>query len=70
MQLTFDDLEQKSYLRPWLDTEEDELVQLAGDKIVGFTETPFALKLHYHLYFLIYKLKDIITDNEINNLLF
>ena len=70
LQLTFDDLEQKSYLRPWIDTEEDELVQLAGDKIIGFTETPFALKLHYHRYFLIDKLKDIMTDNEINNLLF
>lgn len=69
LQLTFDEIEQKSYLRPWLDSEEDELVQLAGDKIVGFTETPFFLKLHYHRFFIIEKLRNVLTEGELNDLM-
>ena len=67
LQLTFDDIEQRSYLRPWLDAEDDELVQLAGDKIVAFAETPFALKLHYHRFFIVEKLRNVLTESELNN---
>lgn len=67
LQLAFDEIEHKSYLRPWLDTEDDELVQLAGDKIVGFTETPFALKLHYHRFFILEKLQNVLSEGELNN---
>ena len=59
----------KTYLRPWLDTENDDLVQLAGDKIVGRSDTPFELKLHYHRYFLADKLKDVLTPKEMESVM-
>ena len=70
LQLSHNNLHSKTYLRPWLDTRPDETVQLSGDKVIGFTETPFDLKLHYHQYFLIEKLQNILTEEEIFKLLF
>jgi hypothetical protein len=70
LQLKFSDVDERTYMLPWLDTEEDELVQLSGDKIIGFTETPFELKLHYHKYFIYQKLRNILSEGEIDKLLF
>lgn len=70
LELSFDDITEKTYFRPWLDVIDEELVQLSGDKIIGFTETPLQLKLHYHKYFLVQKLQDVLTDDEIDKLLF
>jgi hypothetical protein len=59
----------KGFLRPWLDTQDDDLIQLVGDKIVGRSDTPFELKLHYHRYFVMDKLKNILTPNEIDTVI-
>ena len=56
-----------TYLKPWLDSEEDELVQVSGDKIIGTTETPFHLKMHYHRYFIVEKLHNVLTPNELTS---
>ena len=40
----------KSYLKPWLNTEEEEMIQLCGDKIIARVETPLHIKVHYHKY--------------------
>jgi len=50
LQLILTEKTQKSFLRPWINCDEDELVTIAGDKIIGLSETPFSLKLHYHRY--------------------
>ena len=39
LQLDINPATGKMYLSPWLDTEDDELIQLVADKIVGRTET-------------------------------
>jgi len=59
----------KTYLKPWLDTQDDDLIQLAGDKIVGRSDTPLNLKLHYHRYFLMDKVKDVLTPDEMNSIM-
>lgn len=59
----------KGYLRPWLDTQDDDLVQLVGDKIVGRSDTPFDLKMHYHRYFIMEKLKNVLTPQELESVL-
>jgi hypothetical protein len=59
----------KSYLQPWLDTEDDDLVQICGDKIVGTTDTPFHLKMHYHRYFIVEKLQNVLTPREMSSIL-
>lgn len=69
VQVNFDEKTQKSFLRSWLDCEEDELVTIAGDKIIGFSETPFHLKLHYHRYLIFQKLQNVLTDSELEDVL-
>jgi len=59
----------KGYLMPWLDCPEDDLIQLVGDKIVGRSDTPFTLKMHYHRYFLMEKLKNVLTPKEIETVI-
>ena len=59
----------KALLKPWLSSNEDELIELVGDKIVGRTETPFELKMHYHKYFIIEQLRDNLTKNELKTVL-
>lgn len=59
----------KGYLRPWLDTQDDDLVQLVGDKIIGRSDTPFDLKMHYHRYFIMDKLKNVLTKDEIETVI-
>jgi hypothetical protein len=56
-------------LQPWLDTEDDDLVQICGDKIVGTTDTPFHLKMHYHRYFIVEKLQNVLTPREMSSIL-
>ena len=59
----------KTYFSPWLDSIEDELIQLVGDKIVGRTETTMQLKLNYHRYYIIEKLRNVLTRQEIESVL-
>ena len=56
----------RAYFGLWLDTEEDEMIQLVGDKIIGRAETPLHLKMDYHRYFILQKLKNILTKDEIS----
>lgn len=69
VQVDIDENTQKTFLRPWLDCEEDELVTIAGDKIIGLTETPFDLKLHYHRYLLYQKLHNVLSVDELEDVL-
>jgi hypothetical protein len=59
----------KTYMQPWLFTESEEVIELFGDKIVGRSETPFDLKIHYHRYYLIQKLKHALTKGELDEVL-
>jgi|MDSV01.1.fsa_nt_gb hypothetical protein len=59
----------KSHLKPWLMSDEAEVVEIFGDKIVGRTETPFELKMHYHRYFITERLMGILTKQEMETLL-
>ena len=59
----------KSYFKTWLDSEDDDLVQISGDKIVGTTDTPFHLKMHYHRYFIVEKLHNVLTPRELKSVL-
>ena len=59
----------KGYLKPWLISEEEEVVEIFGDKIVGRTETAFDLKMHYHRYFIVEKLRNVLTKQELNSIL-
>ena len=59
----------KGFLKPWLQTEEDDFVQVSGDKVVGTTDTPFHLKMHYHRYFIVEKLQDLLTPKEMSTVL-
>lgn len=58
----------KAYLRPWLDNDGDDLVQLLGDKIIGRTDTPFALKLNYYRYFIHTQLKEALSNSALEDL--
>ena len=69
LQLSFDDNTQKSFLRVWLDTDDDELIQLAGDKVIGLTPTTFPLRMHYHRYFLMDKLNQVLTPKEMKDVI-
>ena len=69
LQVDLNPITGKTYLSPWLDSDEDELIQLVGDKIVGRTETPLRMKLNYHRYFIMDKLKNVLTQNEMESVL-
>ncbi len=69
LQLILTEKTQKSFLRPWIDCDEDELVTIAGDKIIGLSETPFALKLHYHRYLLFQRIHNVLSDDELEDAL-
>jgi hypothetical protein len=69
LQLEFDDNTQKSYLREWLDSDDDELIQVCGDKVIGLTPTNFALKLHYHRYFIMQKLNDVLSPSDMKDVI-
>ena len=69
LQLILTEKTQKSFLRPWIDCDEDELVTIAGDKIIGLSETPFALKLHYHRYLLFQRIQKVLSDDELEDAL-
>tara|TARA_R110002050_G_scaffold81218_1_gene173645 strand:- start:82 stop:612 length:531 start_codon:yes stop_codon:yes gene_type:complete len=69
LQLMLSEKTQKSFLRPWIDCDEDELVTIAGDKIIGLSETPFALKLHYHRYLLFQRIHKVLSDDELEDAL-
>ena len=59
----------RTYMQPWLFTDSDEVIELFGDKIVGRSETPFDLKIHYHRYYLIGKLKHSLSKGELDQVL-
>lgn len=59
----------KSFLKAWINSDSDELIELAGDKIVGRTQTPLHIKLHYHRYNIIEKLHEHLTKNELDQVL-
>jgi len=59
----------RSFLQPWLMSEDHEVVEIFGDKIVGRAEPTFELKMHYHRYFLTEKLMGILTQKEMDTLL-
>ena len=59
----------RSYFKYWLDSEDDDLVQISGDKIVGTTDTPLHLKMHYHRYFIVEKLHNVLTPRELKSVL-
>lgn len=69
LQLILTEKTQKSFLRPWIDCDEDELVTIAGDKIIGLSETPFSLKLHYHRYLLFQRIQKVLSDDELEDAL-
>jgi hypothetical protein len=69
LQLILTEKTQKGFLRPWIDCDEDELVTIAGDKIIGLSETPFALKLHYHRYLLFQRIHNVLSDDELEDVL-
>jgi len=56
----------KSILKPWLMSNDDEVVEIFGDKIVGRAEASFELKMHYHRYFITEKLMGILTQKEMD----
>ena len=69
LQIEINPMTGRMYLSPWLDSEEDELIQLVGDKVVGRTETPLRMKLNYHRYFIMNKLKNVLTQAEMESVL-
>tara|TARA_R110002050_G_C8871657_1_gene508176 strand:- start:772 stop:1284 length:513 start_codon:yes stop_codon:yes gene_type:complete len=69
LQLKHDDKTEKCFLRSWLDSDPDELIQIAGDKVIGLTATSFPLRMHYHRYFLMEKLNDVLTPNEMKDVI-
>jgi hypothetical protein len=60
----------KSYLTPWLESGCDELIQLAGDKIIARSETPLNYKSNYHKYYLSEQLKLNLNEEEIDDVLY
>jgi hypothetical protein len=66
IELNVDNRTNRAYFTPWLDTDDDEPIQLVGDKIIGRTETPMHLKMDYHRYYILQKLKNILTKDEIS----
>ena len=59
----------KAYLKPWLISDEHEVVEIFGDKVVSRTVTAFELKMHYHRYFIMEKLRNVLTKQEMNSIL-
>jgi hypothetical protein len=59
----------KGYFKPWLDSEDDELIQLVGDKILARSETPLKYKSHYHKYYLLQQVKINLSEEEIDDVL-
>lgn len=59
----------RGYLKPWLISDEEEVVEIFGDKIVGRSVTAFELKMHYHRYFIMEKLQNVLTQQELNKVL-
>lgn len=55
-------------VKPWLDSEEDDFVCLAGDKIIGATETPIKYKLLYSKYLMAQRLQHIMDNTELESL--
>ena len=59
----------RGYLKPWLISDEEEVVEIFGDKIVSRAVTAFELKMHYHRYFIMEKLRNVLTRQELNAVL-
>lgn len=59
----------KSFLKPWMATEEEEMIIISADKIIGRAETPMHLKIHYHKYFLVEKLHEHLTRGELEEVM-
>ena len=59
----------RGYLKPWLISDEEEVVEIFGDKIVSRAVTAFELKMHYHRYFIMEKLRNVLTKQELNAVL-
>jgi hypothetical protein len=59
----------KSYLTPWLESDDDELIQLVGDKIIARSETPLNYKSNYHKYYLSEQIKFNLSEEEIDDVL-
>ena len=59
----------RGYLKPWLISDEEEVVEIFGDKIVSRAVTAFELKMHYHRYFIMEKLRNVLTKQELNTVL-
>jgi hypothetical protein len=55
-------------MKPWLDSEENEFVRLAGDKIIGATETPIKYRLLYLKYLMAQRLQQIMDSTELESL--
>ena len=59
----------RGYLKPWLISDNEQVTEIFGDKIVARTETAFELKMHYHRYFIMEKLRNVLTQQELNSVL-
>ena len=59
----------RGQLKPWLISDEEEVVEIFGDKIVSRAVTAFELKMHYHRYFIMEKLRNVLTKQEMNSIL-
>ena len=59
----------RSFLQPWLMSDEEEVVEIFGDKIVGRAETAFELKMHYHRFCMMEKLRNVLNKDEMNMIL-
>lgn len=69
LELVIDTMSGKSFLKPWLMSSDEEVVEIFGDKIVGRAQASFELKMHYHRYFITEKLMGILTQKEMDMLL-
>jgi hypothetical protein len=59
----------RGYFKPWLDSEDDELIQLVADKILARSETPIKYKVHYHKYYLLEQLRNNLSETELKDVL-
>jgi hypothetical protein len=59
----------KIYLKPWMATEEEEMIIISADKIIGRSDTPLHLKVHYHKYFIIEKLHNHLSKGEMEEVM-
>ena len=48
LELEYGNKNGKSFLKPWMATEEEEMIIISADKIIGRSDTPLHLKMHYH----------------------